>query len=237
MKQKESKFEVKELLKTARGRAILFFGAYLLFFLFIGIFARTGEVSKVNQKYDSGSPLRFSIREIEKNNYKFNFEISVEDNISLYQGEIADGNSLFTNDELSYYYNGQKYFTNKNDIWVAVDNPYIYYEFIDVNNINKLIENSTYISKTEYESGKVIYNFDISTSTIIRLLENKEIDVDDVTNSVILSVNEDNVVDEVKYNLNSYCQFKNICDGKMDMVLKYGNFGLIEKINNPLEDE
>ena len=77
MKQKESKFEVKELLKTARGRAILFFGAYLFFFLFIGIFARTGEVSKVNQKYDSGSPLRFSIREIEKNNYKFNFEISV----------------------------------------------------------------------------------------------------------------------------------------------------------------
>ena len=48
--------EFKEFIKTPKGKATMFFGAYLLFFIFIGIFARVGGTSNVNRKYETGSP-------------------------------------------------------------------------------------------------------------------------------------------------------------------------------------
>ena len=95
MSKKESKNEIKELMKTPRGRAILFFGAYLLFFLFIAIFARTGGTSNINKKYESGSPLDFSLNGIEKSNYKFKYEVNIDGVISKYEGSSTVNNWLF----------------------------------------------------------------------------------------------------------------------------------------------
>ena len=63
-KKKMTNKEFKEFIKTPRGKATMFFGAYLLFFIFIAIFARTGGTSNVNRKYETGSPLRFNINSI-----------------------------------------------------------------------------------------------------------------------------------------------------------------------------
>ena len=146
MSKKESKNEIKELMKTPRGRAILFFGAYLLFFLFIAIFARTGGTSNINKKYESGSPLDFSLNGIEKSNYKFKYEVNIDGVISKYEGSSTFNNSLFkVNDTKEYYFNGKNYFTNNNGVWLNVENPIKSYDFINNKNKGKYIEKATYI--------------------------------------------------------------------------------------------
>lgn len=236
MNKKESKNEIKELMKTPRGRAILFFGAYLLFFLFIAIFARTGGTSNINKKYESGSPLAFSLSGIEKSNYKFKYEVNIDGVISKYEGSSTINNSLFkVNGMIEYYFNGNNYFTNNNGVWLNVENPIRNYDFINNKNISKFIEKASYISKTEYDSGKDVYTFNISSATINKILENKDLDISEVPNEIIISTDDENNVTEVKYNLNSYCKVKKLCTNSMNITLNYDDVGDIYDIASPLE--
>ena len=236
MNKKESKNEIKELMKTPRGRAILFFGAYLLFFLFIAIFARTGGTSNINKKYESGSPLAFSLSGIEKSNYKFNYEVNIDGVVSKYEGSSTINNSLFkVNGMIEYYFNGNNYFTNNNGVWLNVENPIKNYDFINNKNISKFIEKASYISKTEYDSGKDVYTFNISSATINKILENKDLDISEVPNEIIISTDDENNVTEVKYNLNSYCKVKKLCTNSMNITLNYDDVGDISDIASPLE--
>lgn len=236
MSKKESKNEIKELMKTPRGRAILFFGAYLLFFLFIAIFARTGGTSNINKKYESGSPLDFSLNGIEKSNYKFKYEVNIDGVISKYEGSSTFNNSLFkVNDTKEYYFNGKNYFTNNNGVWLNVENPLKSYDFINNKNIGKYIEKATYISKTEYDSGKDVYTFNISSATINKILFNKDLDISEVPNEIIISTNDENNVNEVKYVLDSYCKVKKLCTNSMKITLNYDDIGNVSDIASPLE--
>lgn len=236
MNKKESKNEIKELMKTPRGRAILFFGAYLLFFLFIAIFARTGGTSNINKKYESGSPLAFSLSGIEKSNYKFKYEVNIDGVISKYEGSSTINNSLFkVNGMIEYYFNGNNYFTNNNGVWLNAENPIRNYDFINNKNISKFIEKASYISKTEYDSGKDVYTFNISSATINKILANKDLDISEVPNEIIISTDDENNVTEVKYNLNSYCKVKKLCTNSMNITLNYDDVGDISDIASPLE--
>lgn len=235
-KKKMTNKEFKEFIKTPKGKACLFFGAYLLFFIFIGIFARTGGTSNVNKKYESGSPLQFSISSIVNRNYKFNYEVVVDGVTTTYEGSSTKTNSSFSkNGTESYYFNGSNYFTNTSGVWLNVSNPYMYYDFINSDNIDSLIETATYISKTEYENGSEVYNFKISSATINKLIEGNDLDVEEVPNEIVISVDDDNVVNEIKYTLDSYCKVKGTCVSGLQITLKYEDFGEVEEIVSPLE--
>ena len=106
---------------------------------------------------------------------------------------------------------------------------------MDTNIIKSLIEKATYISKTEYDSGKDVYNFKISSATISKLFEGVDIDAEEIPNEIIISVDEDNNITEVKYLLDSYCKVKEICVSNMNITLNYEEFGKVEEITSPLE--
>lgn len=236
MKNKMTSKEFKEFIKTPKGKAAMFFGAYLLFFIFIAIFARTGGTANVNKKYETGSPLRFNINSILNNNFKFNYNINVDGVTAVYVGVSTKTNSVFkVNDSLEYYFNGSNYFANTNGVWLNVANPILYDKFMETTNIELLLKSATYISKTEYESGKDVYNFKISTATISKLFEGVDVDVEEIPNEVIVSVDEDNNITEVKYVLDSYCKAKNICKMGMNITLNYEDFGKVTDITSPLE--
>ena len=86
--------EFKEFIKTPKGKATMFFGAYLLFFIFIAIFARTGGTTNVNKKYETGSPLRYNINSILDNNFKYSYTISVDGASTVYTGSSTKNNAL-----------------------------------------------------------------------------------------------------------------------------------------------
>lgn len=213
----------------------MFFGAYLLFFIFIAIFARTGGTSGVNKKYETGSPFKYSINNIANKNYKFNYSFVVDGVTTVYTGDSTKTGSLFTVNGVSYYFNGSNYFTNTNGVWLNVSNPYSYYEFVDSSKISLLLEKATYISKTEFEDGREVYTFNIASATINKIFENSDLDIEELPNDIIISVDENNHINEIKYVLDSYCKAKNICVMGMNVTLKYENFGEVGEITNPLE--
>lgn len=227
--------EFKEFVKTPKGKAVLFFGIYAFFFLFIAVVARTGG-STLNKKYESGSKYQFSIASIINKNFNFDYEVIVDGVTTSYSGSSDQSTlSFLVNNTNSYYYNGSNYFTNNNGVWLNVENPFIGYNFMDTKNIQDILDASMYISKTEFDSGREVYNFNVSSASLNKLFENKDLDIEEVANEVTYSVNEEGIVDEVSYTLDSYCKAKNTCLNSMKITLKYKDFGKVAKITSPLE--
>lgn len=231
---------IKDLLKTPRGRGILFFVAYFLFFLAVILLVRFGNRgSVIGSDLDYGKKYNFSLSNITDENYDFSYEVTIDNITTAYQGSRYDDVELFkVNDGVNiseYYRDLDNYFINNGQLWLKSENPYRYYQFIDINNISNIIDSATYISNTSYESGKSVYNFQISTATITKLFENLDIDIDEVPNELMVITDEDGYVNEFQFKLDSYCSFKQICSDGMRIVLKYDNYGKVKEITSPLD--
>jgi hypothetical protein len=228
---------IKELNKTPRGKAILFFGFYLIFFIFIIIFVRVGSRNSTGSyEYEKGngtSNYNFDISGIANSNYKFTYTITVDGVASVYSGEKYEDTELITYNNNNYYRNGDNYFIN-NTLWIKSDNPYIYSDFLEYDNISNLLVAASYESKTSYDSGKEIYNFLISTNTINQLLNNINSDFSEEPNRITISSDEDKNINEIIYYLDSYCTLNKLCNNSLKIDLVYDDFGNVEEIENPI---
>ena len=226
-------------MSTPRGRGILFFGAYIVFFIAIAILARTGGTSNGvsgGKVYETGSPLQFSLAGIESNNFKFTYHLEIDGVGSTITGVRTGTKEKATCTALNeYYMENNTYFVNNNGVWIKTSSPYAYKEFYDVEIIGSLIENASYVSKTEYESGNDVYTFKISSASISKILTDTDLDIEEIPNEILVGVDEGNYVNEVKFTLDSYCKVKGICMNSMRIVLNYDNFGEVEEIASPLE--
>ena len=105
--------------------------------------------------------------------------------------------------------------------------------FLDINKIVDIALKSKIVSKTQYESGMRVYTYQISTTTLVKLLERENIDLDDPVNKIIFKTDETNRVNDIKYNLTSYCKYKNISKNTCKIELEYSKFGKIKDIKDP----
>ncbi len=227
--------EISEFLKTPRGKAVAFFGFYFIFFLGIMVLARTGNNhSNINNQYNNNKPYNISFDKILDSNYHFKYEISFDQNSFIYEGDRNGNKELFTLGVDKCYRNEEDYLKNTNGLWLKSDNPYIMKEFLDIHKISSILNVSTYISKTDYESGMKVYNFQVTTNTLVKLFENVLIDLDDGPNEIIFKTDEDGNVNVIKFDLSSYCKYKNLSLDKGEVILNYDRFGEIEEINDPV---
>ncbi len=237
--ESEEQLNLKKLMSTPRGKAVVFFGAYFVFFLLIAIAARTGGPAygdSRNRKYQTGTENRFSYASIESNNFNFQYAIDIDGVASTYTGvRTGKKERIISFDKKEYYLENGNYFLNSNGLWLKAENPYKYTEFYEVNIIKELVQQATYMSNTNYESGRSVYNYSISSATISKLLENKDIDIFEEPNEIIIGADEDNYVNSVKYVLDSYCKVRGICVNSMSITLNYEQYGKIEELTSPLE--
>ena len=119
-------------------------------------------------------------------------------------------------------------------VWVKSESPYVLASLTDVSVINDLIGLSTYISKTELATGEQIVNLEISTTTLVKMLEGIEVDLDDPVNSIELKKNENGEVVQIKYNLDSYAKYKGLAINEFRLNLDYSNFGDIKEFKEPV---
>ena len=66
-----------------------------------------------------------------------------------------------------------------------------------------MISSSTYVSKTELATGEEIINLQITSTTLVKILDGLEVDLDDPVNSIQLKKNENGEVVEIQYTLDS----------------------------------
>lgn len=237
---KNGKDLIDKLKSTPRGQALLFFGGYFFFFLFIIVAVRLmSGGSTVGKEYDEAKGYSFSVVNITDANYSFEHSVLLDGNNNGYKGTKKNSeerfvlsNNLGTYD---YYRKGIDFFNNKSGLWIKSDNPYLFYNFFDIDKVMALIDKAKLDYKTDYESGKKIYNFVITSTTIHNYFEGIDLDIADDLNEIIVHVDEHGLVEKFEFKLDSYCKAINMCFNELKITLQYDEYGEIKEITSPLD--
>lgn len=234
-KEKFQKFN--EFRKTPRGGAALFFGFYFFFFLFIAILARMGGSRSTYSDSDpfEDKPYSFEIHSLLDYNYSYHYIITEDQTIYDSVGKKNGEKESFTFQKKEYYAQEDSYFV-KDGIWMKSENPYVYHDFLDVSTLLDLIDVSFYESTISYESGKHTYNFLLSTNTINQKLQGVNSDFLEEPNQIIVSTDEENRINQIVLQLDSYCTLNKLCSNHLKIELQYDQFGEIEDIESPVFD-
>ena len=240
-KKEENKYIkfIKDLYQSKRGRAILFFIFYFIFFFVLISLIRTNYSSNrnVNPNNDKSVSTEYKLDGIKNGNYHFTREENINGVITNFTGDKTDNktegvmtlNNTFTN----YFIYDNINLIKTTDKYEVTTDLYHFNNITADYNIENILKRSTLISKTEYETGNTLYNYEITSNTIDSILNGTNIDIADIPNSIILESNEDNEVVKITYNLSSYATYINNAPTTISIIITYSNFGEIENIEVP----
>lgn len=228
---------IKEMSKNPKGKAILFFGFYIVFFAFVFLFINlTDSTLTYGDDYEkSYSSYTFNLDKVFSNNYAFKYDVNLDNNIHSYIGAKKDETESIKFNNLDYYRNGSMFLV-KGDTWTNTNNPYIFGEYFDTLNIKKILEKSHFVSKTMFENGTTAFNFVISSNTLNSILYGMNTDYDEVPNEVIIYTDVTRNVNKITFNLDSLCRNNKICNYGLKINLEYDMFGEVEGIVNPMDN-
>ncbi len=221
---------IKELRKTPRGKAVLFFGFYFIFFFVLILMIRTSPKNPsmpIEEEKET-----FPIANYLTKKYQFIYTIQENQKEEVYQGKKFENRSLFQKNGVEYFEEDGEFY-QKQSSWEKSENPYWYSEFMKEENIISLISHSMPESTTTYESGSVMYQFVISTNTINELLYQKETDIEEVPNRISVRMDEKEKLSSIVYYLDSYCAAVDSCDTSLKIHLSYQNMGEIDSVGKP----
>ena len=231
----KKKFEfLGDMSKNPRGKAILFFGGYLILFLVIFLIIGTSNSSSSKATdYEEGIPYRFYTSLLEKKNYHYTYKVVLDDNVSIIDGDKYEDREMFTYQDKKYYKEEDDFYVYS-DKWVKTEIPYKFSNFLDVEKAIGLVSLATYDSTTNYQSGKTNYNFLISSNTINKVFDNIDSDFMEEPNTLIVSTDENKQVNKVSFTLDSYCVMNKVCNKSLRIDLDFSRFGEVKEITNPV---
>ena len=229
--------KLKEMKKDAKGKALLFFGFYFFFFLFLAIFLR-GLQSIAPEQEESLTEKKdvISFTKYDGKNYHYDYQIGIDGEKYVLSGLKVDYeedfNYTYGNDKRHYYRGMFSYFVEDTITEYKIDSR-PREELLIIDSIDTLLDNASYESKTEYNSGKLVLRYSISSSTIERMAFNKELDVADEPNEIIITIQDERIT-SLEFVLDSYGKTTGKCQTMMRVVCKYSDFDTKEEIVNPI---
>ena len=239
--KKENKYIkfIKDLSNSKRGRAILFFIFYFIFFFILISLIRTNYSSNrdINTSNDNKVNTEYKLDGIESGNYHFTREENINGVITNFTGDKSDdkieGVMTSNNTFYNYFIYGNINLIKTTDKYEVTSELYHFNNITDDNNISRVLKRATLISKTEYETGNISYNYEITTNTIDSIINNTNIDITDIPNRIVLETNEEDEVVKITYDLSSYSTYLNNMPTTTTITVSYSNFGEIEDIEIP----
>lgn len=237
---------IKKNSKSKRGKAIWFFVGFAFLLLILMIIARTSahyplekqleDIRNANNKENGAN-----IADLLKLNYQYTYTINHDNNILKITGKMTESAEEFS------CINGKtttKYFRNdsglyqysSNSLWIKDSNECSkFYKFYNLAYINDLLEEATLDHNTSYKDGKVEIYLLISVNTINKILDNKTTDYSDEPSTIMISYDENGVINGISYDLSNYCKTMKLCKKNLLIDLKFTDIGKVEKIDNPIE--
>ena len=206
---------LKELKKKPYGKSVMFFGFYLILFIIIFIIISVGGKNKYNEVEEiSGINTKY----IQTYNYEFEYNVVLDNVTYTYVG--TKNNKVF-----NYTYNSKEYYTDGEKTYIKedsseVENPIKFSKFLGERVINAITESAYIESKTAHSNGDIDYNLLISSNTLYKLLDDKDTDYEEVPNKVNVSISNKNFINEIDYDLNSYCVMNDLCKS-LNITIKY----------------
>ena len=175
---------------------------------------------------------KFDFSLIEANNYHFHYQDVLGNSTTIYDGDRNKDSSLFTKSDLTgslnIYSSGSIYLgRDKSGLYVMIDNPYLFPELKDLDSIKKMLDKATYISTSNLKK-----TYQISTTTLVSIFDNQEIDLDDMPNTIVVTTNSDGQIYKLEYDFSSYSIYRGY--GAYQGSLLYSNFSNIPEIEKPV---
>ena len=179
--------------EVRRKKMIIFFGFYIVFFIFLFIWMKSyGSNSKTVPEQEETS-FTYKTDLIENNNYTYVYEIEENGEIITFRG-IKDQENY----ELS---------------------EYKYKFFLDIYNVKKLIKNSKYLYKID-NNNEISYKYEIDNKTISNMLQDGK-DIDDGINNILVYIDNNDNVYKIELDFTSYMVSINEYS-KYHLTLYYG---------------
>lgn len=232
-KSNESRDKVMAFLKTPRGKAVLFFGIYFIFFIGLAIFSRVAGTGNSITPQLSVSPYTYSLEQIANHNYHYQYQYLIDGSTITFEGDRNNNKSLFSDGVISYYQKDDLFMKCQDGLWIKCDNPYIFPLLLDDSVLNTIISSATYVSKTELATGEEEINLQITTTTLVKILDGLDVDLDDPVNTIQLKKDSSGEVVEVRYDFTSYALYHGRCSSSFQLILSYSNFGNVKEIQDP----
>lgn len=232
-KSNESRDKVMVFLKTPRGKAVLFFGIYFIFFIGLAIFSRVAGTGNSITPQLSVSPYTYSLEQIANHNYHYQYQYLIDGSTITFEGDRNNNKSLFSDGVISYYQKDDLFMKSQDGLWIKCDNPYIFPLLLDDSVLNTIISSATYVSKTELATGEEEINLQITTTTLVKILDGLDVDLDDPINTIQLKKDSSGEVVEVRYDFTSYALYHGRCSSSFQLILSYSNFGNVKEIQDP----
>lgn len=231
---KISKKQILDFIHTPKGKALAFFGVYVVFFLGLSLAAHIGGRGTVLGSTDLKlKPFSYDLSSIETGNYYFEFQVNTDQTTLTYTGKHYNNLALFSDGVTDFYQKNNILMRLQDGIWVKTDSLYPLYVLSDVSIIDELFDMATYVSKTELASGEETIKLEISTTTLVKLLDGIEVDLDDPVNSIEFTKNKDGMVVQIIYELNSYAKYKGLAMDTYRLSLNYSDFGDVSEFDEP----
>jgi len=243
--KKDPSEALKDLWKTPRGRAIVFFVFYFIFFLVLILFMRTNHNSQRTNNFNEiqtgvnqNLQANFKLDKLEEGNYHFVREENRNGVITTFVGDTANNRSevMMTQGQTykHYFLYSDIVLEQENGVYKVGVNPYLYPNITASSSIRSILSQATLKSKTEYEAANTIYQYEISTSILVKILDQQDIDLDDPVNTIQVEVDGENELVGITYDLNSYQVYKtNGSENNLTIAMHYSDFGKIEEMEIP----
>lgn len=137
--------------------------------------------------------------------------------------------------------NGIKNFFSYSDIYLEKENnsykvsvnPYLYPRLNDYSIIKKILDTAHLKAKTTYENGNTIYQYEISSTSLLSIMDNKEVDLDDQVNLISLTTDENKNVVEIIYQLDSYHSYSYNVVEHLTIKVDYSDYGKVKELEIP----
>ncbi len=224
--------------KEPRNRGLIFFGFYFIFFVVLIIILSANKNSSnlsSNNKTTPKGEYQWSL--LANGNYHYDYTLTYSTNKITITGDKNNNKEYFVildkGMEVEYFKEDNIYLRKIDNNWNLVSNPIPYSVFFDYEQIDKLIKESTFLSKTEYADGMCEHHYVIATSTLLSLLDNEVVDLMDNNNEINITVDSNNEVYKISLNITPYYQYKEQTTDTLNITLNFSLFNTIEELSGP----
>lgn len=153
-KESDKRRNLKEMWKDKKGRAKIELCLYGIFFIGVIIFARVLNTKEI--ELENKNPTNNSFLKDVTDNYEYNIEINIDDNIYMYQGTRIGYNATITRiveeEKTEFSIINNKYYVNENGNYLLTTEkevyPYISYRYLNIDNIKGFINMSEKVNST-----------------------------------------------------------------------------------------
>ena len=229
---------VKEIRKSPRGRALLFFLAFFLFLVFTIFYIRndnknynsgTGQATnsikniyKINvnneEEIDSYTFDNYDVK-VNLDNNEYLYDISYNDNLLVINDKINNKNyKLEYSDEL----NKNIYYELIDSNYVIIDKPTKFIDFLRQDILWILYPSLYHESDTNYVDSKykLSINYLVDINNLNKLIYKTDTDYSTMGDFIKLYFDKEENLIRISYGLDNYCRNNNICNSNLEIDLE-----------------